>query len=343
MKIEVATEAPGDWDEYVGGHAFGSAYHTASAVRLSNTVFGLRTYFVSARGANRELAGVVPLIEQSSIVFGRNLTSLPFVTYGGILSNSTEVTKMLVRAVDDLVRSRRAQHAELRHLAPVPGATLPQRVDKVSMFRELPQDEETLAKELGSKLRSQIRRAEREDPVVEWGGFELVPEFYAVFAPSMHALGTPVLPRRFFEMMLQSMAGEAAIVVVRVRDKVEASAMTVRHGNRIEVPWASATVWGKRNAINMRMYWELLRFAIAKGAMTFDFGRSSVGSGTYRFKEQWGAKPTQLHWNYLLGRRVELPMLNHQNPKYALAVRLWQKMPLWLANRLGPHVVRNLP
>jgi hypothetical protein len=117
----------------------------------------------------------------------------------------------------------------------------------------------------------------------------------------------------------------------------------VRHGNRIEVPWAACTETGKRGAINMRLYWEMLQYGVRERAEKFDFGRSAPDSGTYKFKAQWGAQPVQLHWHYWLPNGAQLPRLNHSNPKYALAASMWRKMPLWCANLIGPHIVRNLP
>jgi serine/alanine adding enzyme len=133
------------------------------------------------------------------------------------------------------------------------------------------------------------------------------------------------------------------VLVVKMKGEVHAAAILVRHGDTIEVPWAVASPEGKRLSLNMRMYWELLRHSISKGAQAFDFGRSSVDSGTYRFKAQWGAQPRQLHWHYWLPGGAPVPKLNHSNPKYARAAELWRKMPLWCANLLGPHIVRNLP
>jgi serine/alanine adding enzyme len=139
------------------------------------------------------------------------------------------------------------------------------------------------------------------------------------------------------------LSGLGAVLVIRVRGEAQAAAITVRHRRRIEVPWAATTPAAKPTALNMRMYWELLRSAIESGAESFDFGRSSVGSGTYRFKAQWGAVPRQLHWYYWLPAGATLPMLNHANPKYAMAAALWRRMPLWCANLLGPQIVRHLP
>jgi serine/alanine adding enzyme len=218
-----------------------------------------------------------------------------------------------------------------------------ERLDKVSMVLPLPSSEEALAQRLGSKLRSQIRRSEREQLELTWGGAELIADFYRVFAAAMHALGTPVYSRRFFEVVQQTLGNSASVLIVRMRGRVHAAAIIVRHARSVEVPWAVASPEAKRLSVNVRMYWELLRRAIALGAEAFDFGRSTVNSGTYRFKAQWGAQPRQLHWHYWLPAGASVPMLNQTNPKYAQAAALWRCMPPWCANLLGPYLARNLP
>ena len=343
MPIEMTSAAPHDWDAYVAGHAAGTAYHSAAAVNIGRATFGLGTTFLAARGNGNQLEGILPLVEQSSFLFGRFLVSLPFVTYGGILADDDDIAVALAVRAGELAVQRKADHVELRHTAPVNGLSMAERLDKVSMVLPLPESEHALAKQLGSKLRSQVRRAERERPEIAWGGVELVTEFYQVFAAGMHALGTPVYPQRFFEVACNALEGLAAVLVIRVRGEVQASAIVVRHGKRIEVPWAVATVAAKQSALNMRMYWELLHYSVRAGADAFDFGRSSIDSGTYRFKAQWGALPLQLHWHYWLPGGATIPVLNQGNPKYALAVRAWRRLPLWCANALGPHIVRHLP
>jgi serine/alanine adding enzyme len=342
MHIEVDEVAPAGWDEYVNVHAARTAYHLSAPAAIGARVFGLRTAYVSARNGAR-LTGILPLVQQSSILFGRFLVSVPFFTYGGILADDADTAVALARRAGELAHAWQGDYVELRHTAPIAGLTLAERLDKVSMMLALPGTEGELAKQLGSKLRSQIRRADREQAGVVWGGRELIPEFYRVFAASMHALGTPVYPLRFFEQACAAFQDLGAVLVVRVGGKVQAAAFVVRHGSRIEVPWAAATPAAKSGAVNMKMYWEMLRFAIDRGAETFDFGRSTIDSGTYRFKAQWGAVPHQLHWHYWLPAGATIPKLNNSNPKYALASALWKRLPLWSANLLGPQIARHLP
>lgn len=349
MRVDVAEAAPGEWDAFTAGFAQATAWHLAAPVAIGRDAFGLRTRFLTARDAGGALVGALALVEQSSRIFGRFLTSLPFVNYGGILTRDVEAVTALAAAAETLRRDLGARHVELRHTGDEPQLDWPCRLDKVSMVLELPRTEDLLAKQLGAKLRSQIKRAEREGAVVEWGGRELLRDFHKVFALTMRDLGTPVYPPEFFATVLRAMGERARVLVIRAPESAfgrlepQAAAIVVRHDSRMEVPWAAAGQAAKRRSLNMRLYWELLRHAQASGCPAFDFGRSTVDSGTYRFKAQWGTRPLQLRWHYALPAGAAPPMLNAHNPKFALATAAWRKLPLWAANRIGPLLIRHLP
>lgn len=342
MRIDASPVAPAGWDAYVARHERATAYHRAEAVGIGAKAFRLRTTYLTAYD-RQDIVGVLPMVEQSSRLFGHFLVSLPFVTYGGILADAPEVAAALAGRASLEAQARHADHVELRHTMALSQLALAERLDKVSMIRELPESTSALSKQLGAKLRSQIKRGEREQLELLWGGAELIPDFYRVFAPAMHALGTPVYPRRFFEVVYDALRESAEILIVKMRGVPHAVAFLVHHGATTEVPWAVASPEAKQGSVNMRMYWELLMRSVQKGAQAFDFGRSTVDSGTYRFKAQWGAEPHQLHWHYWLPVGAPVPKLNQSNPKYARAAALWRRMPLWCANLLGPHLIRNLP
>ncbi len=242
-----------------------------------------------------------------------------------------------------LGRELGASHVELRHTA-AQLAGWPTRTDKVSMRRALPDSAATLNKQLGASLRSQIRRPIKAGASAAHGGAELLDEFYAVFAENMRDLGTPVYPRSLFAAVLREFPQRARICVIRIGARPVAAGFTIGHRGMLEIPWASSLREFNPTSVNMLLYAQLLEQAIADGYAVFDFGRSTVDSGTYRFKRQWGAEPVQLHWHYWLrDGRAEPPKLNPDNPRYRAAISAWQRLPLGLANRLGPMIVRNLP
>ena len=160
----------------------------------------------------------------------------------------------------------------------------------------------------------------------------------------MRDLGTPVYAKGFFEHMLNSDVTESWIVCVYINGKPAAASFLLSHFQQtMEIPWASAVRDFNRISINMLLYWESLSFAIEKGFSTFDFGRSTIDSGPFRFKKQWGAEPKNLYWHYWLASGEGLPAINPDNPKYRLAIQCWQKLPVAVANVLGPPIVRHLP
>jgi FemAB-related protein (PEP-CTERM system-associated) len=211
------------------------------------------------------------------------------------------------------------------------------------MRLELPKQFELLWKEFPSKLRSQIRRAQKENMTVRFGGTECLDDFYAVFSRCMRDLGTPVYSKQFFRAICEYFPKQSRICLVSSNDRPLAAGFLYGFRSILEIPWAASDKRFSRLAPNMLLYSSVLEHACQEGFQFFDFGRSTPNSGTYRFKEQWGAEPHQLYWHYWMASGGEIPQLNPQNPKYELAIKIWQRLPLPVANWLGPHIVKYLP
>jgi FemAB-related protein (PEP-CTERM system-associated) len=278
----------------------------------------------------------------SSPLFGRFLISVPYLNYGGILADSEEALIGLRDEAIARARLLQAAHIELRQLSPVDlGWRSTDR--KLSMRLALPADYETLWKNFPSKLRSQVRRAQKERMCVRFGGLECMDDFYVVFSRCMRDLGTPVYGKQFFQAILSAFKDEARICVVSLDGVPVAAGFLYGFRHTIEIPWAASDKRYNKLAPNMLLYSAVLESACSQGYRVFDFGRSSPDSGTYRFKEQWGAKPAPMPWYYWLAQGGELPQLNPQNPKYRMAIGLWRRLPLCVANRVGPSIVKFLP
>lgn len=330
------------WERFVAAHPRGSIYHSAKWASLIEDVFGHETRYWLARDPSGQLAGVLPLVRLKSRLFGDYQVSMPYFNYGGALGLSEEIEAQLMQAAAEQAAADGSRHIEFRDCQRRDG-DWPAREDKVVMQLDLPADAEALWKAVGSKLRAQIRRPAKEGAEAVHGGAELLDEFYRVFSRNMRDLGTPVYPRRFFAAIIETFPNQVTLVVVRFRGEAVAAGFLLGQGDRVEIPWASSIKEHNRLGVNMLLYWHALKTCIERGFKTFDFGRSSVDSGTYRFKKQWGAQAVQLYWHYWLGRGGQLPNLTPNNPKYRLAIRAWQRLPLPIANRLGPHIVKNLP
>ncbi len=329
------------WDAYVQAHEHGSAYHLDAWRRVVATAFGHSGERWIARDGGGTIRGVLAVDYLKSRLFGHYGVSVPFGNYGGALADDETVTEALMDTAGGRAAELGLDHVEFRDAEPL-GRRWPVRDTKVIMRRPLPAATETLWSELGSKLRAQVRRPMREDVTVEYGGEELLDDFYAVFSQNMRDLGTPVYGLDFFRAVL-GLCEQTALVIVRHRCVPVAAAFLLGFRTRLEIPWASSLRSANPLGVNMLLYWRCLEFAVEHGYTEFDFGRSSIGSGTHRFKRQWGAVEFPCYWHYWLPEGGVMPALNPDNRKYRMAIRLWRHLPLAVANRLGPGIVRNLP
>jgi serine/alanine adding enzyme len=344
VSISARTSPGPGWDQFVRARPNAGPYLLSGWTQLVHEVFGHRTYFIEARTRAGELRGVLPIVRQKSLLFGGSLTSGAFFNYGGTLADSEADAQGLMECARTLAERLKCRYLELRDVREQPGRWL-MRTDKASLILPLPTEFAALSKQLGSKLRSQVKRAERESVSVRIGGMPLLEDFYGVFCDTMHRLGTPVYPRRFFAAILERFSTESVIVMIDRGGKPVAGAFMVFENGTAEVPWAACRQEAKSQGFNMKLYWEALRIAIERGCKQFDFGRSTVGSGPYQFKLQWGARPRQLYWY-----RWEHPGWNAGPLNSAsdgklvhLATAAWKRLPRVVANALGPLVSPSLP
>ncbi|NKC12964.1 MAG: FemAB family PEP-CTERM system-associated protein [Gammaproteobacteria bacterium] len=340
-----ATASPQDfaeWDAFTASHPHGTLYHQSAWKRLIEELFGHECYFLLARRFGQGIAGILPMVRQRSRLFGDYLVSMPYVNFGGVLADNASVAAALL--VEGALHAQRlgCSHLESRDVIPQP-VQWPCRTDKIVMQLALPESSEQLNHQLRTKLRAQIKRPLRSGAIAYVGGGELLRDFYTVFAVNMRDLGTPVYSRAFFASIAQTFAENIHIVIVRVGRRPVAGAFLLRTGTRMEIPWASSLRAYNHLSVNMMLYWEVLKLAIELDCELFDFGRTTPDSGAHKFKQQWGAQPRQLYWHYWLRDGSELPGLNPNNPKYALAIALWQRLPVWVSRIAGPLIVRNLP
>ncbi len=328
------------WDSYVEQHRESSVYHLSGWRDVIERIFGRETYYLMAL-SDSSIVGVLPLVRLRSLAFGDFLVSMPYVNYGGVLSDSSEVGGKLIKRCCELAERLGVSHVELRHTSD--SALLQRRTDKVSMQLALPTGSDELWDQLGSKLRAQVKRPLREGVTCDIGGVDLISDFYGVFSVKYRDLGVPVYPRNWFVAILDKFPDETRVVVARLSGQPVAASLVIGYNGTMEVPWASSVRAADRIGVNMFLYWNMLKYAADHGYQTFDFGRSSTDSGTFRFKKQWGAEPVQLYWHYWLEGQREIPQLNLGNSKYQLAAAVWRKLPLPVANFLGPRIVKNLP
>lgn len=325
--------------------ALGPPRHPARDLRWLAALergLGHQPLVIEARIAD-QLAGLLPLSLVSSTFFGRFLVSLPYINSAGPWTGDDDVARALVDRAIELSGELNVRYLELRNEREIDHPSLTEKnAGKVHMRLALPPSAEALLASFKSKLRSQLKGYLKTDFEVVWGNTDLLNDFYTVFSRNMRDLGTPVYPRRFFAAILDEFAGQAELCVARLEGRPVAAALLIHGRGTTEVPSASSLREFNSSGANMVMYWRLLGRAIERGQSVFDFGRSTIGGGTYKFKEQWGAKPEPAVWQYHV-RQGSATQMRPESGKYGLAIRIWQRLPLWVANWIGPTIVRGIP
>ena len=331
------------WERFLADQPGARLYHHPRWIGLTEEHFRHRAFHLQAEVDGR-LEGVLGLIRMRSRLFGDFLISLPFVNYGGVVAASDDARRLLCTEAARLAQELDVSHLELRDTVPVPDGDWPERTDKVAMVLDLDGDAAALWQSLGSKLRAQVKRPRKEGAQARVGGIELLDDFYRVFAENMRDLGTPVYGRGWFRRVLETFPDQARIAVVHLDDEPAAAGFLLDTGHgTLEIPWASSLRRFNRVGVNMLLYWTVLEHACEAGYKRFDFGRSSRDAGTYRFKKQWGAVERPLVWSYWIKGGGEPPRINPSNPKYDLAIRAWQHLPVAVTRVIGPPIVRNIP
>ncbi|MGQ9915178.1 MAG: FemAB family XrtA/PEP-CTERM system-associated protein [Thermogutta sp.] len=287
-------------------------------------------------------SAVLPLALVRGPIFGRFLVSLPYVNYGGTLGDGKATAPLIDRAAA-LADSLGVRYLELRHEEAVEHPALSARLtSKVHMRLDLPGSTDALWRAFSPKVRNQVRKGEKLGLTVHWGGETLLREFYAVFCRNMRDLGTPVYPRSLFAQILRCFPGEAELCVVRRDGRALASGLLLHGRGVTEVPSAASLRPFHWTNANMLMYWHLLCRAVERGQGMFDFGRSTVGGPTYRFKRQWGAREFPAVWQYYL-RQGEISDMRPEGGKYRLFIAAWRRLPVFFTRLIGPWIVRGIP
>lgn len=328
------------WNDYVHRCPESSIYQDYRWREVLEKSFGLKTYYLMARNAGK-VTGVLPLSLMKSCMMKSCLVSLSYLNYAGILAEDEETADKLLEQSKKILKEHRLAYLELRH-AQDHNRSLVTRKHKVTMWLYLKSKAAEQWEALDKKVRNQIRKAEKEDFETRMGGMELLNDFYRVFARHMRDLGTPVLGQNFFQNILKVFPQDSRIFVVRYKNQPVAAALTLKHRDRIEIPWASSLKAFNPLCVNMLLYWKIIEYAIREKCRIFDLGRCTKNGSTYDFKKQWGCEEEQLYWQYASMNPSNLPAEHPANEGFSTLVSIWKRLPLFLANRLGPIVAKQI-
>jgi FemAB-related protein (PEP-CTERM system-associated) len=339
MRAERCLFRPGEdlaWDEFVSQHPDAGLYHRCGWARVIERSYGHVPVYLWAREQSR-IRGVLPLVLFRGALGGRSLVSLPFLDEGGMCVDGAAARTALWSAASDLTKSEHAASIELRQ-GPPSGLGLPPLGSKVSVMLQLTGESGAMWKAFDAKVRNQVRKATSSGLTPAWCGVEGLDDFYAVFARNMRDLGSPVHARRFFAAILEEFSGAARLLLVRDGRRTVAGGVVIVFRDTVLVPWASSLrEWRSRCPSNL-LYWEVIRSACDKGLRWLDFGRSSPGGGTYRFKMQWGGRERRLNWE-----ANERPsIVDSDDPRYRWMIRAWTRLPVPVATVLGPILRKRL-
>lgn len=342
VRVEL-TSSPSGWNDYLTSKGHQGFYQRAQWLRVLE--HGLQHQPICLQATEgTQLVGVLPLALVVSPIFGRFLVSLPYVNSSGVVADSPEAEFALVDRAVQLADQLNVRYLELRQEHALNHPQLVQAVtDKVHMRLKLPNSADALWDGIKSKVRNQIRKAQKNEAFsVQWGQRDVLEEFYEIFCRNMRDLGTPPFHRELFGAILDQFPQQAEICVVRLNGQPVASGLLVHGPGSTEVPSASALREFNNTNCNMLLYWNLLSRAVERGQITFDFGRSSRDSGTYAFKAQWGATESPAVWQHYV-REGDARDMRPNNGKFDLIIRTWQKLPVWLTKLIGPSIVRGIP
>lgn len=340
MNVEVCKDSA-TWDRYVEAAPNASNYHRWVWKEVIEETFGHQSHYLWAV-ENGLVQGVLPLVSIRSLLFGRFLVSVPFFTYGGVLASTPEAEQQLLAAATELATGLGARHIELRQ-GEKSNTNWIDLTPKVTMQVPLPDKPALLWDRLSAKLRKRIRYASRNGLYSQWDGAEAIEQFYPVFATNMRNLGTPAYPRRWFENISRKLPAEIRVLTLLEEGKPVAAAFLTIFRDTLELPWAASLPDSRRKFSPLLLYWTLLEWAIQAGFRRVDLGRCTPGSGNHEFKSRWRCNEKPLHWYYWLSPRATVPQTRPDNPRFRLPILIWKHLPLFLANGLGPRIVRSLP
>jgi FemAB-related protein (PEP-CTERM system-associated) len=327
------------WDEFVQRCPDATFFHRAGWQRVIELAFGHRTWFLYAE-AGGQIRAVLPLAQIDSLLFGNSLCSLPFCVYGGVAALDEAAAAALDRAAQELAARLRVDYLEYRNLGPARHPDWRHGELYVTFRKRLLAEPEQNMLAIPRKQRAMVRKgiAAGLHSAVDYD----VEHFFAAYAASVHRLGTPVFAKRYFALLRQVFGRDCEVLTVYRRHDTISSVLVFYFRGEVLPYYGGGTEAARGVAGNDYMYWEVMRRACQRGCTLFDFGRSKVGTGAFDFKRNWGFAPQPLNYEYQLVRGRALPQNNPANPKYRRFISAWRRLPLPLANAIGPHIVRYL-
>jgi FemAB-related protein (PEP-CTERM system-associated) len=339
-RMEPSDRATGAaWDAFVTSCPAATFFHRAGWQRVIRDVFRHATHFLYTE-SDGGITGVLPLAHVRSMLFGNALVSIPFGVYGGVAAHDAESLAALEVAAQDLAKQLRVGHLELRNIEPR-HPEWPTQDLYVRFRKDLQPTVDANLLAIPRKQRAMVRKGIGNGLASKTG--RDADAFFSLYADNVHRHGTPAFPRRYFKTLLEEFGDDCEVLLVAAPDGTLVSGvLSFYFRNEILPFYAGDTTAARALAANDFKYWELMRRACERGVQVFDYGRSKRDTGSFAFKKNWGFEPQPLYYEYCLYRRDAIPQNNPSAGKYRLLIEAWRRLPIGVANLLGPHIVRNL-
>lgn len=326
------------WDNYVMAAAESSFFHLSAWQLVMRQAFGHNTYYYYTE-QDGVITGILPLTHIKSHLFGNNLISNAFCVYGGILASNDDAFQALLTQGRQLARELGVDSLELRNRQQC-HPQWPHKELYVTFRKELDADVEKNMNAIPRKQRAMVRSGIKAGltSVIE----DNVERFYRAYSESVRNLGTPVFPKQYFRILKQVFGQNCEILTIEHEGKLIASVMNFYFKDEVLPYYGGGTEAARDLKGNDFMYWEVMRRAVERGCRIFDFGRSKVDTGSYRFKKHWGFEPEPLYYEVDLIKAKEIPEINPLNPKYQFFIAAWKRLPLAVSQFVGPWLSRDL-
>jgi len=327
------------WDSFVYSQDESDYSHLYDWKSIYEESYALKTFYLGAFD-NDNLIAVLPTVLIKYPLKKKVAYSLPYLNYSGILKTGTYDEGSILLAVSEFLKEQNVHRIELRKLASADSLTEGICTLKLS----LPNDEEVLWNGFNPKVRNQIRKAQKYKFDIKWGT-DHFDSFYKIYSKNMHNLGTPVHSKNFFSKIIDKFPAQTDILSIYKDKTAVASMFVMKYKKSLSDPWASSLKEYLEYNPNMLMYWEVLKFGCQNNFDEFDFGRSHIDAGTYKFKMQWGAQPIPLIYDLYSfddGKR-ESTITSYRGKKAALFSLLWKLIPFKITLWLGPKLRKYIP
>lgn len=326
------------WDDFVVANPEGTFFHRAGWKDVIERAFGHRMYMLMAERAGR-IEGVYPLGHVKSLLFGNSLISVPFCVYGGIVAGTDAARAALDKAGQELAQKLGVDYLEVRSMVPRHD-DWPRKELYVTFRRAIDPDVEKNLTNIPRKQRAMVRKGIEAGLSGEIDGG--IDRFFEAYSHSVHALGTPVFPKRYFQIVREVFKDHSDVLTITKEGRLIGSVLNFYHRDEVLPYYGGGTAEARELKGNDFMYWDLMRRSCERGLKVFDYGRSKQGSGSFSFKKNWGFEPQPLYYEYFLVKARELPNISPTNPKYEMFIKLWKAMPRGLATFVGPFLAKDL-